>query len=397
MTQIKNNILNDVCELIVDCEHKTAPTQATGYPSIRTPNIGKGRLLLDNVNRVSEQTYKAWTKRAIPQADDLILAREAPIGNVAIIPNNVKVCLGQRTVLIRANKDKIEPNYLVYLLLGDEIQGKILSISNGATVHHLNMKDIRNLELPKLPSLYTQRKIAAILSAYDRLIENNTRRIEILEEMARSIYREWFVNFRFPGHEQAQMVDSELGPIPEGWEVGRLDDALILQRGFDLPTQQRKEGNIPIYASTGVTGTHNEAKVKAPGVVTGRSGSLGTVIYIDEDFWPLNTTLWVKEFRRVTPLYAFYLLSNLKLEQYNSGAAVPTLNRNDIHGRSVVIPPQKILEHLNLFVEPLLVLKKNLLKRSDYLRQTRDLLLPRLISGEIDVENLDIKTGEIAA
>ncbi|MEG4443433.1 restriction endonuclease subunit S [Microcoleus sp. AT9_B5] len=266
----------------------------------------------------------------------------------------------------------------------------------GAANPTLNRNHIHTLPV-RYPPLPIQRKIAAILSGYDRLIENNTRRIEILEEMARSLYREWFVKFRFPGHEQVQMVDSELGLIPEGWEVGRLDDALILQRGFDLPTQQRKGGNIPIYASTGVTGTHNEAKVKAPGVVTGRSGSLGTVIYIDEDFWPLNTTLWVKEFRRVTPLYAFYLLSDLKLEQYNSGAAVPTLNRNDIHGRPVVIPPQQILEQLNLFVEPLLVLKKNLLKRSDNLRQTRDLLLPRLISGEIDVENLDINTEEIAA
>lgn len=140
MTQIKTKTLNDVCELIVDCEHKTAPTQATGYPSIRTPNIGRGRLILDNVNRVSEETYKAWTKRAIPQADDLILAREAPIGNVAIIPNNLKVCLGQRTVLIRPDKNKVESNYLVYLLLGDEIQGKILSVSNGATVHQTSCK-----------------------------------------------------------------------------------------------------------------------------------------------------------------------------------------------------------------------------------------------------------------
>ena len=284
------------------------------------------------------------------------------------------------------------PKYVYYLLKTLDLK----RFNSGAGIPTLNRNDLDTLEL-RVHDYANQRKIAAILSAYDRLIENNTRRIEILEEMARSIYREWFVKFRFPGHEQTQMVDSELGLIPEGWEVGRLDDALILQRGFDLPTQQRKEGNIPIYASTGVTGTHNEAKVKAPGVVTGRSGSLGTVIYIDEDFWPLNTTLWVKEFRRVTPLYAFYLLSDLKLEQYNSGAAVPTLNRNDIHGRPVVIPPQKILEQLNLFVEPLLVLKKNLLKRSDNLRRTRDLLLPRLISGEIDVENLDINTGEIAA
>lgn len=105
-------ILLDVCELIIDCEHKTAPTQETGYPSIRTPNIGHGRFILDNVNRVSEETYAAWTQRGVPQAGDLILAREAPIGNVAIIPQKLKVCLGQRTVLIRPDKNSVDPHYL---------------------------------------------------------------------------------------------------------------------------------------------------------------------------------------------------------------------------------------------------------------------------------------------
>lgn len=137
--------LDDVCTLIVDCEHKTAPIQATGYPSIRTPNIGRGRLILNGVNRVSETTYNGWTQRAVPQEGDLILAREAPIGNVAIIPPNLQVCLGQRTVLIRPDRCKVDPIYLTYLLLGDEIQGRIHSMSNGATVHHLNMKDIREL------------------------------------------------------------------------------------------------------------------------------------------------------------------------------------------------------------------------------------------------------------
>ena len=141
-----------MCELIVDCEHKTAPTQDIGYPSIRTPNIGKGRLILDGVNRVSDATYRAWTQREVPKPGDLILAREAPIGNVAIIPPGLEVCLGQRTVLIRANRTKLNPQYLTYLMLGDEIQGKILSISNGATVHHLNMKDIRELEMPPIPN-----------------------------------------------------------------------------------------------------------------------------------------------------------------------------------------------------------------------------------------------------
>ena len=118
--------LKELCELIVDCEHKTAITQDEGYPSIRTPNVGKGRLLLEGVNRVSEETYLLWTQREAPRPGDLILAREAPIGNVALIPPDLKVCLGQRTVLIRPDRNKINPQYLTYLLLGDEIQGRIL-------------------------------------------------------------------------------------------------------------------------------------------------------------------------------------------------------------------------------------------------------------------------------
>jgi type I restriction enzyme S subunit len=242
-----------------------------------------------------------------------------------------------------------------------------------------------------LPPFPTQRKIAAILSAYDDLIENNTRRIKILEDMAQALYREWFVHFRFPGHERVKMVASALGPIPVGWSVGRLDDAVILQRGFDLPIQNRRTGLVPVFAATGVAGTHDEARVKGPGIVTGRSGSLGTVIYVDTDFWPLNTTLWVKEFRRATPAFAFFLLTGLKLDGFNSGAAVPTLNRNDIHGLPVILAPSSILSRFDNCVLPMFALKKALHARNANLRRTRDLLLPKLISGEIDVSNLDIR------
>ena len=429
MTQIKTKTLNDVCELIVDCEHKTAPIQAIGYPSIRTPNIGKGRLILDNVNRVSEETYKAWTKRAIPQAGDLILAREAPIGNVAIIPNNVKVCLGQRTVLIRANKNKIEPNYLVYLLLGDEIQGKILSVSNGATVHHLNMKDIRNLELPKLPSLYTQRKIAAILSAYDRLIENNTRRIEILEEMARSIYREWFVKFRFPGHEQVQMVDSELGLIPEGWEVVTLESILKLTHGFAFKTEQLSKEKISSYLvvrmgnfkETGGLQVEENIRyiephsfkekyllkpddlVMAFSDVTRTGGIIGNVGLIpnDNNHYVLNQRVVKVDFpENLKPFFYIYFNSevfkNHCLSRADS-ATVLNLKNEHIYQHQVILSSQKILSCFIENVEPIIRKIQNLGKRNINLRQTRDLLLPRLISGEIDVENLNINTGEIAA
>lgn len=143
--------LIDFCELIVDCEHKTAPTQETGYPSIRTPNIGRGYFILDSVNRVSEETYRLWTRRAIPQAGDLIMAREAPVGNVAMIPTGLHPCLGQRTLLIRPDRSRVEPSYLSYFLNGPYVQSLIQAKTNGATVPHLNMRDVRTLPLPALP------------------------------------------------------------------------------------------------------------------------------------------------------------------------------------------------------------------------------------------------------
>ena len=186
--------LKYICELIVDCEHKTAPTQETGYPLIRTPNISIGHLMLDGVNRVSEATYQEWSRRTIPQSGDLILAREAPVGNVAIIPKDLKVCLGQRTVLIRSDKNKVCSMFLVYLMLGDEIQTRLLGRSTGAIVHHLNMADIRNLELPRLPFLSTQRKIVDFLNhktkQIDELITTEQRKIELLKEYRQSLISE---------------------------------------------------------------------------------------------------------------------------------------------------------------------------------------------------------------
>ncbi len=259
----------------------------------------------------------------------------------------------------------------------------------GAAQPKLSQGNLRRIQIP-LPPLPIQRRIAGILSAYDELIENSQRRIKILESMVRGLYREWFVHFRFPGHESVPRVPSPLGEIPKGWEVGRLDDVLVLQRGFDLPKASRIEGTVPIIAATGITGFHNEARAKAPGVVTGRSGTIGEVLYVQEDFWPLNTSLWVKEFPNSEPLYAFYLLSSLDLKQFNSGAAVPTLNRNDIHGTNVVVPPRSIQKRFQDFTGSMLAKSRTLDQQIQNLRRTRDLLLPRLLSGQINVETIGL-------
>jgi len=192
----KFETLLDLCELIVDCEHKTAPIQESGYPSIRTPNIGKGYLILENVNRVSEQTYNEWTKRALPQANDLILAREAPAGNIAVIPENLKVCLGQRTVLIRPMKNKLVSKFLAYLILSSDVQKQLLSYSTGATVQHINMKDIRAFKIYNLSTLQEQYTIVGKLDELSTEIKKleviYKKKTEDLEELKKSILQKAF-------------------------------------------------------------------------------------------------------------------------------------------------------------------------------------------------------------
>ncbi|MCE2812117.1 MAG: restriction endonuclease subunit S [Planctomycetaceae bacterium] len=328
--------------------------------------------------------------RRIVKAGDTILSTVRPNRRSFLYlsaPSSIAVASTGFAVLTPT--EHVDARYLYYWVTRQDFTDYLSLHAKGAAYPAVSAEDIGNGEID-LPPLPIQRRIAGILSAYDELIENSQRRIKILESMARGLYREWFVHFRFPGHESVPRVKSPMGEIPKGWEVGRLDDVLVLQRGFDLPKASRIEGTVPIIAATGITGFHNEARAKAPGVVTGRSGTIGEVLYVQEDFWPLNTSLWVKEFPNSEPLYAFYLLSSLDLKQFNSGAAVPTLNRNDIHGTNVVVPPRSIQKRFQDFTGSMLAKSRTLDQQIQNLRRTRDLLLPRLLSGQINVETIGL-------
>jgi type I restriction enzyme S subunit len=255
------------------------------------------------------------------------------------------------------------------------------------------MKDIRELALPPLPPPQIQHLIADILSAYDDLIENNTRRIAILEAMAQAIYREWFVEFRFPGHEKVKFVETPLGKIPAGWSK-HLGDVVTLKRGYDLPQRDRRAGTVPLVSSSGITDSHDKSMAKGPGVVTGRYGTLGEVFYIQQDFWPLNTTLYVRDFHENEPLLVVHLLRSLNLASQNAAGAVPGVNRNALHLLDVVFPPPDLQKRIAPTIETIESSCRNLRSRNANLRTTRDLLLPKLISGHLDVEDLDIETGE---
>ena len=289
MTNENPQTLDDACEFIVDCLHKTAPVQSEGYPSIRTPNIGRGRLLLQGVNKVSEETYNEWTRRAVPRENDLILAREAPAGNVAIIKNGQTVCLGQRTVHLRPDPNQVDPDFLCYYLLAPSQQGTLLAGETGATAGHVNMQDIRRLPLVGLPDQAVQRKAGAILAAYDDLIENNRRRMALLEEAARQLYREWFVRLRFLGHEHTRITNG----VPEGWKRLPLGDRVTLNYGKSLKAENRAEGPCSVYGSSGIVGTHEKSLATAPGIVVGRKGNVGSVFWCPKDYWPIDTVYFI--------------------------------------------------------------------------------------------------------
>lgn len=379
--------IKDLYEGLYDGPHATPKLSDSGPVFLGIKNVtDDGRLDLTDIRHIAEDDYAAWTRRVQPRENDLVFTYEATLNRYAIVPAGFRGCLGRRMALIRTDPQKVDVRFLLYYFFTAEWRAVIRrNMLTGATVDRIPLTTFPDFPV-RVPTLPIQRRIAGILSAYDELIENSQRRIRILETMARALYREWFVHFRFPGHESVPHVPSSLGEIPQGWEVGRLDDVVVLQRGFDLPKSARVEGDIPIYAATGVTGFHNEAKVKAPGVVTGRSGTIGEVIYVQEDYWPLNTALWAKEFPNSEPLYAYYLLASLDLKQFNSGAAVPTLNRNDVHGLEVMVPPRELQARFQEVGGEMLRQTRTLELQIQTLRRTRDLLLPRLLSGQIAVD-----------
>ena len=320
---------------------------------------------------VSSSGIKSYHSAYKVTAPGVVIGRKGTLGTVHYVSEDFWP--HDTTLWVKDFKEN-EPRFCYYFLKTLNLE----RFDSGGANPTLNRNHVHSLEIHK-PDIDIQRSIASILSNYDDLIDNNNRRIALLEESVHRLYREWFVHLRFSGHERVTVRDG----VPEGWEKEPLDQALFLQRGFDLPKRKRRFGTVPIYASTGINGFHNVAKVKGPGVVTGRSGTLGTVMYVHGDFWPLNTSLWVKEFRRVTATIAYFLLSNMDLSSYRGGAAVPTLNRNAVHAVEILLPPEALQAQFDAVAVPVLEQIQLLTQYNQQLRKTRDRLLPRLMNGTL--------------
>ena len=413
--------LEDICHLITDGKHGDCHNQDnSGYYFLSAKDVNNGKLNYEKARQITKEDFLQTHKRTQLEPCDILLSNSGTIGRMAIAKNSgltYRTTFQKSVALLKPDKDKVIIQWLYYFL--HYRKESLINAAGGTAQKNLLLRDLRAFKID-LPPLPIQRKIAGILSAYDRLIENNTRRIEILEEMARSIYREWFVKFRFPGHEQVQMVDSELGLIPEGWKMGGVIDFGEVITG-KTPSKAKPEyygdympfiktpsmhGNMfcievdEYLSKQGVASQRN--KILPPNCllvncIGALAGSVSITSTDSQTNQQINAVvLKNKEDRE----FLYFNLVDLKelIRQYGSnGATMINLNKSKFEALPAVHPELETLSAFHKLTFPQFDLIKNLQIKNTNLRQTRDLLLPRLISGEIDVENLDINTGEIAA
>ena len=392
MSEWKECKLGDIA-IITDCEHKTAPlVDSSEFISVRTSNIQNGKIDFENSNRVSSEVYEEWTKRLKPNVGDIVLAREAPVGEVGWIPKGKKVCLGQRTVLIRTTDKLIDSKYLLYYLVNDEVKSDLINRSTGSVVEHLNVKDIKNFDLRIHKLLEKQCTIASVLTSLDDKIDLLHRQNATLEAMAETLFSQWFV-------EEAK----------EDWQEGTLDNILTVKGGTTPSTAEPAYWNGTIHWTsprdiTNLKGIYlfdTERKITELGLSKISSGLLpkGTLLMssrapvgvlafsevpvaINQGYIAiLDNKGYSKEF-----IYLWLKINIDVVHSFSNGSTFMEISKSAFKTMQLQIPPKQVLNDFQILVKPLFEKIKSNLIQIRTLTTLRDTLLPKLMSGEVRVE-----------
>lgn len=406
-----------------------------GVPVIRGANLpASRRFSFDEFVFVSEGKANALSGN-LAHPGDIVVTQRGTLGQVGLIPEvspYPRFVVSQSQMKLTVDRSTADPEYVYYALTAPDSIERIHNRALVAGVPHINLGLFASFEVP-LPSVTVQRKISGLLSAYDELIENNTRRIAIVEAMAQAIYREWFVKFRYPGHMGVPLVDSALGPIPDGWAVSTIAEAAAPTKysvtsgpfGSKLGRKDYVESGVPVIRGTnlaiggGFRDTDfayvSEAKavelrssIALPGdVVVTQRGTLGQVGLIPtsprHDRYVLSQSQMkvTVDDAEVCRQYVYAALRSSetteRIQNMAMSAGVPHINLKMLRNFPLVIPERKLQERFDAVASEMLALVENLQSSNGSLQATRDVLLPRLISGEIDVSNLDIDVGDATA
>lgn len=276
------------------------------------------------------------TQFQIARDDFLMSNRQIIHGGCGIVPPALDGAVVSNEYSALRPKSRLLLEFLGYLSHSIYFQQTCFHASVGVDVEKMIFDCERWLDFKiHLPPLHEQRRIAEILSSVDEAIAATRAVIEQTRKVKQGVLERLLTK----GIGHTSFKQTEIGEIPEGWKVGRLDDFFVLQRGFDLPVQSRTQGDIPVIASNGEIAKHSEWRIGGPAIVTGRSGTLGKVFFYSTACWPLNTTLYVKDFKSNNAEFVYYFLQYFDVARFGTGTGVPTLNRNDVHRQIVAFPP----------------------------------------------------------
>jgi type I restriction enzyme S subunit len=350
--------------------------EETEHPYLRVVDFGDDGVDRSNLKFISNETFE-YVSRYTISSDDVYVSIAGTIGRVGIVPEILSGAnLTENAAKITELSSGVDKRYLLYFLRSTYGHDVLQSKAGGTSQPKLALFRIEEVEFP-CPPIHVQNAIADILSAYDNLIENNRRRMTLLEDSARLLYNEWFVRLRFPGYEHTHIVDG----VPEGWESKALGECITLNYGKALRAEVRIDGDYPVYGSSGIVGSHEKPLVTGPAIILGRKGNVGSVFWSSKSFHPIDTVYFVSP--ESSNLYLYYALKHMHF--ISTDVAFPGLNRNFAYSRPLLKPHATLLR---TFLETLTPIHSQLDKLDEMNQKlcvARDLLLPRLMSGEITV------------
>lgn len=380
---------------IYDGPHATPPEADSGPVFLGIKNVTTdGRLDLSEIRHVSEEHFPKWTRRVTPQANDIVFSYEATLHRYAVISEGFRGCLGRRMALLRPNTNKVVPRFLHYYLLSRDWRSVVESnVINGATVDRIPLSRLPDFRI-RIPDISVQLRVVSILSAYDDLIENNRRRIVLLEETARTLYREWFVRCRFPGHELATIIDG----VPMGWKrrsLGEISNITMGQSPKSIYYNEDRDG-LPFHQ--GVT----DFGIRFPShrtycTLQNRLAEKGDILFsvrapvgrinIATDRMVIGRGIAAIRSNRREQNFLFYALKGhfFKEDMIGGGSIFAAVTKNDIHSVVLLQPSKRISGMFMEQVRPIDDQIETLHQTTDSLARARYLLLPRLMNGEIGV------------
>lgn len=384
--------MDDLCEITSSKRIFAADYVSAGVPFYRGREVTekyKGNLDVSTELFITEEKFAEIERKfGAPRTGDLLLTSVGTLGSVYVVKPGDRFYFKDGNLTWFRHFKGLDSHFLYYWIGSPMGKAELQKCTIGSSQSAFTIVLLKGMEI-RLPPLPVQRRIASIFSAYDDLIENSQRRIKILESMARALYRKWFVHFRFPGHENHPRVASPLGEIPEGWEVRRIDEALRFDSGRTIKKEERENGNTPVYGANGIIGGTANAAMADKGIIMGKIGSCGALHRSHVPCWVTNNAFLVQPAAIQSWELAWQALLDIDFRQYVGGAANPYMPINTFGQHEVLVPTAGVQAEFQKRAAPLRILVETLSERIDNLRRTRDLLLPRLLSGQIALDELE--------